>query len=376
MSFFKFEIIYKSKISNARVGKIYTKHGEINTPSFVAVGTNGVLKALDNILLNNIDLDLMFCNTYHLMLHPGTDTIKNSGGIHKFINRNKPIITDSGGFQVFSLAYKSVNNELKSKGSKHSKNSIIKIDENGVYFRSYRDGSLVLLTPEISVQEQKKIGADIIIPFDELNPYHIDYNDLKKSFYRTHRWQERSLNEHLKNISDQAMYGVIHGSIYDNLRKESCNILSNMQFDGLAIGGSLGKDRKEMVNMLKKLMNYIPYNKPNHLLGIGDIESIENIIPLGIDTFDSSHPTKCARHGLLFTSNGNIKIIQTKYKNIFEPIDKNCNCLTCINYTTSYIHHLFKANEISAYNLASLHNVTFMVNLLKSYRKKILNDEI
>lgn len=376
MSYFKFEIIHKSKKSNARVGRIHTPHGIIDTPNFVGVGTNGALKALDNTLLNQMGLQLMFVNTYHMLVHPGLETVKLAGGLHKFINRPHPIITDSGGFQVFSLAYGTVKDELKSRGSKQSNNSVLKINEEGVLFRSYKDGSKILLTPETSVQAQKILGADIIIPFDELPPYHIDASKLKKSFERTHRWQKRSLEEHLRNRQEQAMYAVVHGGIDPTLRKKSCEILSSMEFDGFAIGGSLGKNRQEMVTMLSSMMSSLPEEYPNHLLGIGDLPSIDECVRLGIDTFDSSHPTRCARHGLMFNDFGGIKILQTKYKNLFEPLDKTCACLTCTNYTAAYIHHLFKANELSGYTLATIHNVHYMVKLLERYRNQILQDQI
>lgn len=376
MNPFKFEVIAQSKKSRARVGKIYTPHGIIDTPSFVGVGTNGTIKLVDNNTVNQLGLQLMFCNTYHLMVHPGADVVAAAGGLHKFINRPYPIITDSGGFQVFSLAYGTVKEELKSKGLKKYTNSLIKISEDGVLFRSYRDGSPLLLTPETSIQAQKNLGADIIIPFDELPPYHIDPKALRRSLDRTHRWEERSLLEHLKNPNNQAIYCVIHGAIDQNLRKLSIETLTKLPFDGYAIGGSLGKNREEMLKMLQFAMPLIPTGKPNHLLGIGDLESIDAIVRLGIDTFDSSHPTRCARHGLIFTFRGNIKINQSKYKNCFEPIDKNCQCPTCQNYTLAYIHHLFKACETVGHTLATIHNIYFMVKLMENYREKIINGEI
>jgi queuine tRNA-ribosyltransferase len=373
MNYFEFELIYQSKKSRARVGRIHTPHGIIETPNFVPVGTNATLKAVDSITANNLGIQLMFCNTYHLLVHPGVDVISQAGGLHKFMNRPHPIITDSGGFQVFSLAYGTVKEELKSKGIKKHTEAVLKISEDGVLFRSYRDGSPILLTPESSIQAQKSLGADIIIPFDELPPYHIDPSILIKSLHRTHRWEERSLKEHLKSPNKQAIYAVIHGGIDPKLRKLSCDFLTKLPFDGFAIGGSLGKNRQEMFTMLTDLMPHVPIDKPNHLLGIGDLESVAGCITLGIDTFDSSHPTRCARHGLIFSSNGNIKILQGKYKYCFEPVDKNCDCSTCKNYTLSYIHHLFKANEITGLILASIHNLHFMVKLMESYREQILN---
>lgn len=375
-SYFYFEILHQSKKSRARVGRIYTPHGIIDTPSFVAVGTNGVLKALDNKTLQTLNQQLMFCNTYHMLLHPGPEVVQQAGGLHSFINRTSPIITDSGGFQVFSLAYGGVANELKSKGQKQQKNSVIKISEEGVIFRSYRNGDLIHLTPESSVQVQKKLGADIIIPLDELPPYHIDQKELKNSLDRTHRWEQRSLQTHLQNRQKQAMYAVIHGGTSKELRKESCNILTKLDFDGFAIGGSVGKNREEMIEMLKFTVPLLPENKPNHLLGIADLPSIERIIPLGIDTFDSSHPTKCARHGHLFTSIGTKKIEQLQWKHNFETIDAMCDCFTCKNYTNSFLHHLFKAKEASAHTLATIHNIAYMNNLLSIYRQKIFSGEL
>lgn len=373
---FTFEILHQSRISRARVGRIHTSHGIIETPGFVPVGTNATLKALDSTMLEELHVQLLFCNTYHLLLHPGPEIIKAAGGLHQFMNRPSPIITDSGGFQVFSLAYGSVHSELKSSGAKKNEGSVVKISEEGVLFRSYRDGNLILLTPESSVQAQKDLGADIIIPLDELPPYHIDRQKLIKSLNRTHRWEKRSLDEHLKNPANQAMYAVIHGGVDPALRRESASILSKEPFDGFAIGGSLGKTRPEMIDMLKDLMPVVPTDKPNHLLGIGDIESLKHSIPLGIDTFDSSHPTRCARHAMLLTKTGTIKILQSIHKASFIPIEKDCLCHTCKHYTRAYLHHLFKANELTAYSLATIHNLYFMMQLMAEYRERILRDEL
>ena len=376
MSYFRFELIYQSTKSAARVGRIHTPHGIIETPNFVAVGTNGTPKALDTVTTENLGLQLMFCNTYHLLLQPGPSLIKQAGGLHKFINWNKPLITDSGGFQVFSLAQGKVSDELKSRGQKGYVNSVLKISEEGVLFRSYRDGSKILLTPESSVQVQKDLGADIIIPLDELPAYSITETQLKRSLDRTHRWEQRSLNEHLKDVKQQAMYAVIHGSVNKDFRSNSCKYLTNLPFDGFAIGGSLGKDHQEMFDMLGHTMPQLPKDKPNHLLGIGDLKSMQNCIMLGVDTFDSSHPTRCARHGLAFTNNGNLRILASRHKNLFAPIDANCTCFTCKNYTLAYLHHLTKANEMTAGTLLTIHNIHFMVQLMANYRQAILNDQI
>ncbi len=376
MSPFKFEVLHTSSKSRARVGRIHTPHGVIDTPNFVAVGTNGTLKALDNEMVSSIGLQLMFCNTYHLLLQPGPEVIEKGGGIHRFINRNMPIITDSGGFQVFSLAYGSVADELKSKGTKKQGGSVVKITDDGVHFRSYRDGRSILLTPETSVATQKAIGADIIIPFDELPPYHISDKELKKSLDRTHAWEKRSLEAHLKDPRDQAMYAVIHGGVDDSLREKSCDFLRKLPFNGFAIGGSMGKSKGQMVSMLSSLLPKLPPEAPNHLLGIADLESLEACVPLGIDTFDSSYPTKAARHGTLLTSKGGMKITRGRHSGEFEPIEEGCSCYTCQNYSRAYIHHLFKAKELTSMTLASIHNLHFMVELMKSFRNNILKDKI
>lgn len=373
---FHFEIIHTSKKSRARVGRIYTPHGVIDTPNFVAVGTNGTLKAIDNETVNSIGLQLMFCNTYHLMLQPGTKTIEQAGGLHKFINRNLPIITDSGGFQVFSLAYGSVASELKSQGTKRHDKTMLKITEEGVLFRSYIDGQKFLLTPETSVQAQKELGADIIIPFDELPPYHIERKELIKSLERTHRWEERSLNYHKKNTNSQAMYAVIHGGIDPELRKKSVDTLAQLDFDGFSVGGSLGKTKQEMYDLLTYTIPRLPNDKPNHLLGIGDLESLSHCIPFGIDTFDSSYPTKAARHGVAFTKNGPLKIGRSIFKSDFTPLEVGCECPTCKNYHKGYLHHLTKAKELTALTLMSIHNLYYMVRLMEGYRNKILLNEI
>lgn len=376
MKSFHFELIHRSKKSRARVGRIHTPHGVIDTPNFVAVGTNGTVKALDNAVLHEIGLQLMFCNTYHLLLQPGTEVVRQAGGLHQFIHRKLPIITDSGGFQVFSLAYGSVADELKSRGTKKQSGSVIKITEEGVLFRSYRDGSKVLLTPESSIAAQKDLGADIIIPFDELPPYHISSDKLKTSLDRTHRWEQRSLEAHLKNPQDQAIYAVIHGGVDLSMRKASCDFLTNLPFDGFSIGGSMGKNKEEMHQLLSTTLPWLPEEKPNHLLGIGDLPSIERCIPLGIDTFDSSYPTRAARHGILLTEQGGINITKAENASNFNSIEKHCACPTCSKFSLAYLHHLFKAHELTGMSLTTAHNLFFMVQLMQKYRSRILEDRV
>lgn len=374
--FFKFEILYQSSRSQARVGRIHTPHGIIETPNFVAVGTNGTLKALDNQALDAIDLQLMFCNTYHLILQPGTATVKAAGGLHRFINRTRPIITDSGGFQVFSLMYGGITNEIKSKGTKNQAGTVLKINEDGVLFRSYRNGDKILLTPESSIQAQKDLGADIIIPLDELPPYHIDKKALLSSFERTHRWELRSLTTHLQNPQQQAIYAVVHGGIDLDLRRASAELLGSHSFDGYGIGGSLGKNQQELLEVVAHTTPCLPEGKPNHLLGIGDLDTLEKCLPFGIDTFDSSYPTKAARHGVLFTIQGTVRIRSGSHAQDYTPIERDCPCYTCKHYTKAYVHHLFKAHEPIALSLASLHNVSFMMRKMANVRERILAGDL
>lgn len=368
MSFFQFSILKKSKNSNARSGIIKTPNGIIETPCFVPVATNATIKSCTSEQINEIGIDLMFCNTYHMSVYPGTDIVKNAGGLHKFMGRNKPIITDSGGFQIFSLMYGGVTEEIKSKGLKNKENTVLLLNEEGVFFRSYHDGKKIFLSPEISINFQKELGADIIIPLDELLPYHTEEEEFKNSFYRTHRWQLRSLEEHKKNIQNQAIYGVVHGGILSEYRKLSCEILSKNDFNGYAIGGSLGKSTSDVIFVLDSTVRYLSYEKPRHLLGIADLRTIEEAIKSGIDTFDSAYPTKCARHGFLFSDNGPIKIGQSKWKNFHEKIS---DAPYCKNYSASYLHSLYKKKEALYANLASLHNIWYLNNLCKKIRESI-----
>ena len=373
---FRFQLLHTSTKSRARVGRIHTPHGIIDTPGFVAVGTNGSIKGLDNPTVEELGIQLMFCNTYHLMLQPGSKIIKEAGGIHRFINRHQPIITDSGGFQVFSLMYGGIHQELKSQGLKKTDNSVLKINEEGVLFRSYRDGSPVLLTAETSIQAQKDIGADMIVSFDELPPCHMDPVKLRQSLDRTHRWEKRSLDAHLQNRNNQALYAVVHGGTDLALRKKSCEYLSSLSFDGYAVGGSMGKTREEMVEVIKFVWPQLPTDKPNHLLGIADLPSIEACIPHGVDTFDSAYPTKAARHGLLLTKRGRVRIAAGGNASYHRPIEDDCTCSTCQRFTLSYLCHLFKAHELTVYSLATVHNLHFMVQLMAEYRRKIMENEI
>eukprot|EP00804_Cyclotella_cryptica_P025988 CCRYP_020102-RA/>CCRYP_020102-RA protein AED:0.06 eAED:0.06 QI:653/1/1/1/0.75/0.6/5/1324/543 len=403
--FFHFELLYESKKSLARVGRIHTPHGIIDTPGYVSVATNAALKGVDFRDADSTGQQLIFCNTYHLLLQPGTDVVEGAGGLHNFINRKDgPLITDSGGFQVFSLAYGSVHEELSTGGelkrASQKKNgrdfneNAVKVNEEGVLFRSYRDGRKIPLTPESTVQAQKAFGADIIIPLDELPPYHIDDAILRDSVERTHRWEARSLKEHLKNVRNQAMYCVIHGGLNRQLRKESVNYLTSLPFDGYAIGGSLGKNGDELMELLGWMMPMFNEdgsnssgevmqghvnrrNKPRHLLGIADEPSILGAVRHGIDTMDSCYPTRLSRHGTLLSREGKVHIKSGRYSRQYGvPVDRECNCSTCLHYDRPYLWHLFKAKEPVFVQLATIHNLQYMNDLMEKQRQMILEGKI
>mmetsp|Transcript_7559 Transcript_7559/g.22414 ORF Transcript_7559/g.22414 Transcript_7559/m.22414 type:complete len:546 (+) Transcript_7559:197-1834(+) len=381
---FRFEVVHESAVSRARVGRIHTPHGVIETPCFVPVGTNAALKAVSAQEAAAAGVDLMFCNTYHLLVHPGADVVANAGGLHAFMGRDRPLITDSGGFQVFSLAEPDSDDdrpELKQKRARRKPGddpttehgSLKSVDERGVVFKSYRDGTEIVLTPESSVGAQKRLGADIIIPLDELPPYHVTRERLEASVQLSHRWMARSLRAHLADPRRQAMYAVVHGGVDRELRERSAAYLASLPFDGMAVGGSLGKDRAEMLDMLSWLMPLLPRDRPNHLLGIADPESCEAVVPLGVDTMDSCNPTRVARHGTLLTTQGVVRIKAQRYRDDHGPIDPGC---PSVPQSRAYLHHLFKANEPLALTVASLHNIYYMNHLMREMRGKIMRDEI
>ena len=377
-SFFRFEVLHESRKpgSRARLGRIHTPHGTIDTPSYVPVGTSAALKGLTNEMAVAAGVELMFCNTYHLMVHPGSETVAAAGGLHEYMRRPGPIITDSGGFQVFSLARATSEDgpELKRRTDKKNEATLTRVSEHGVSFRSYFDPAVEIeLTPESSVRAQKDLGSDIIIPLDELPPYHITRERLAQSVALSHRWEARSLREHLGDVRQQAMYAVVHGGTDEALRRHSAEYLSSLPFDGFAIGGSLGRDGAEMVAMLSKLMGWLPRQRPNHLLGISDEASVRAVVPLGIDTFDSCLATRVARHGSLYTRGGTVNIGQGKYRADFGPIDPT---LPTIEHSRAYLHHLYRVREPLFQTLASLHNLMYMGALTKELCERIAADDI
>ncbi len=361
---FSFTTATADKKTQARTGEIHTPHGIIQTPAFIPVGTQASVKSLSPHELDTLDVQMFFVNTYHMYLRPGMNIIKKFGGLHAFMNWQKPIITDSGGFQVFSLA----------KGD----SSLVKITEEGVEFRSHWDGTKHLFTAESSMQWQWEMGSDIHIAFDDCTPYGKSEEDTKASMERTHRWAVRSAAAHKKLVRAkrpyQALYGVVQGGVYENLRVQSAKFISALDTDGIAIGGvSVGESKKEMATVLDWVMPYLPDDKPRHLLGVGEIDDIFVAIEHGIDTFDCVQPTRLARVGTLFVQGKQHQMDVTKkmYAEKKEPIMKGCTCYTCRHFSVGYIHHLFRVRELLAYRLATIHNIHFVNQLVGEIRTAI-----
>lgn len=378
-----FEIIKQSTKSSARLGLLTTPHGQIETPNFIPVGTQATVKALTPRDLKEIGAQIVFANTYHLWLRPGEETIKNLGGLHQFMGWDKPIITDSGGFQVFSLGFgleqgvgKIANifpEESRSSKLKSGK-SLVEIDNDGVTFRSHLDGSILRLTPEKSIKIQEDLGADIILAFDECTSPLNDYDYTKKAMERTHRWAKICLDARTRN--DQALWGIIQGGAFEDLRKESSRFISFLPFDGFAIGGSLGKSKEEMHQVLDWSIPLLPEDKPRHLLGIGGLDDIVEGVKRGIDLFDCVIPTRLARNQTALSSRGELHLMNSEFKNDALPIEENCQCYSCRNFSLAYLNHLFHANEILGIELTTIHNVSFMMEYMRKIREKIAQDNL
>jgi len=375
-----FHILKKSKTSRARLGVIETPHGVIHTPAFIPVGTQATIKGITVAQLEDIGIESILCNTYHLYLRPGDKIIKKLGGLHKFMNWNKPIFTDSGGFQVFSLGAaiehgvgKIANifpDESEARVVPHHHEKFTKITEDGVEFISHLDGSKHFLTPEKSIEIQKNLGADIIFAFDECtSPLH-DRHYTKKAMERTHRWAKRCLNA-FSSRNKQGLFGIVQGGAYRDLRETSAKFIGQLEFSGFGIGGSLGKSKKEMYQILDWTTRLLPEDKPRHLLGIGSEDDIKEAVKRGIDTFDCVIPTRLGRNGEALLKGENLNLKSSRYLKDQNPIDKKCSCYTCENYTRAYLTHLFKTHEMLGPILITLHNLHFMEQLMREIRNSI-----
>lgn len=353
-----YELLHIDKNSGARRGVIHTPHGDIQTPVFMPVGTQATVKSMSpEELKEDVKAQIILANTYHLYLRPGHDLVKEAGGLHKFMNWNKPILTDSGGFQVFSLS------------------GLRKIAEEGVKFNSHLDGSKHLFTPEKVMEIEEALGADIIMAFDECCPYPSDYKYTEKSMYRTTRWAQRCKISH--TTTNQGLFGIIQGGFYKDLRKISADDLISMDFPGYAIGGiSVGEPKEEFLDILRYTTPLMPENKPRYLMGVGTPDYLIEASLAGIDMCDCVLPTRLARHGTALTSKGKIVIRNATYERDWGKLDDECDCYACKNYSRAYIRHLVKTNEILGIRLISLHNLRFLTRLMEQVREAIEKDDL
>lgn len=355
----KYELVKKDKNTNARYGILHTNHGSYETPIFMPVGTQATVKTLSPEELKEVGSAVVLANTYHLWLRPGEDLVAKAGGLHPFMNYDGPILTDSGGFQVFSLA-------------KNKKKDIV---EEGVHFKSHLDGKKLFLTPELSIQIQNKLDSDIAMSFDECPPASADYDYLKNSVERTLRWAKRGLDVHQN--SNQSLFGIVQGGAYQDLRKFSAIETVKMNFDGYSVGGVAndGESKEDMYAAIDYSIPYLPEDKPRYLMGIGEPEDLLEGIERGIDMFDCVLPTRLARHSNAFTRKGKINIRNAKYKEDFSPIEESCDCYACKHYTKAYIRHLMVAEETFGARLLSIHNIRFLIQMMEEVREAIKKDD-
>ncbi len=350
---FKIEATQDTEVGTARAGKLRTPHGEIETPVFMPVGTQASVKSLSPDELKALHAPIILGNTYHLYLRPGSETIEKFGGLHHFMAWDGALLTDSGGFQVFSLS--------------HNR----KIDEDGVTFKSHIDGSMHRFTPESVIRVEEQLGADIIMVLDECTPHPSSHEYNCRALARTHAWAERCLEAHRR--ADQALFAIVQGSTYHDLRRESANVLTSMDFPGYAVGGlSVGESKEDMHSALEVTVPLLPANKPRYLMGVGSPEDLVECMARGVDMFDCVLPTRVARNGALLTRDGRLPIKSPRFALADSPIEADCDCYTCANFTLGYLHHLYRAKELLVYRLNSIHNLRFMTRIMGEIRASIL----
>ena len=350
-----FRLIQTCPDSKARAGELITPHGVVATPVFLPVGSQGTVKTLTPEEVKDIGIAMVLANTYHLYLRPGIGVIEKMGGLHKFMAWDKAILTDSGGYQIFSLA------------------SLRQVNDEGVIFRSHIDGSQHLITPESAIQFQEALGADIIMTLDECPAHDDSLEKVNRAMNRTHQWAERC--QRVQKRRDQALYAIVQGGVFPQLRRQSAEYLTSLGFSGYALGGlSLGEPKKATLAMTEETVALLPENKPRYLMGVGSPEDLLEGIARGIDIFDSALPTRVARNGAFFTGQGRRNIRNTGYSQIEQPVDPDCDCYTCRTFSAAYLHHLFNCNELLAYRLATIHNLSFLNSLMGKVRSAILND--
>ena len=355
MKNFYLEILHIDKQTGARYGILHTPHGDCEVPMFMPVGTLATVKTLSPEELHEMGAGVILANTYHLSIRPGADLVAKAGGLHKFMNWDGPILTDSGGFQVFSLAENR------------------KITEEGVTFKNHLNGDRLFFSPEVAIDIEEKLGADIIMSFDECIPWPATYEYAKRSTERTIRWAKRGKEAHKRE--DQALFGIVQGGDYEDLRKMCAEALAEMDFPGYSIGGtSIGEPKDKCFEMIEYAVKYLPQDKPRYLMGVGSIDYLLGGIARGVDMFDCVLPTRLARHGALMTSTGRVNIKNEKYKEDFTPLDPNCDCYCCKNYTKAYLRHLYVCDETFGKRLLSVHNIRFLIHLMEGARQAIKED--
>lgn len=380
---FNFDITHRCSSTKARCGIIQTPHGPVETPNFIFCATKAAMKAVTMKQVRDAGAGIVLSNTYHLHLNPGPDFVQKRGGLQKMTGWNGPMLTDSGGFQIFSLGHGGVAAEIKGRRSGKIPTTLQKITEEGARFRSYVDGRMHTLTPEISIQTQRALGADLILTLDECTPFHSDKSYTESSMLRSHRWEMRSLKEFQRtHDGSQALYGIVQGGVYPDLREQSGRFVAEQPFFGQAVGGSLGGDKSQMQDVVAIATEYLHPSRPTHLLGIGGISDLWNGVQYGIDTFDCVHPTRLARHAgaLVYPSMGegrdHLNLLNARFKDDDSPIMEDCSCECCSQYSRAYLHYLFKAKEPVGGTLLSIHNIAFMSKLAAAIRKAIKEDKL
>jgi queuine tRNA-ribosyltransferase len=348
-----YELVAEDRKTGARAGLLHTPHGVFKTPMFMPVGTQATVKTVTPEELEEMGAQIILSNTYHLFLRPGTELIHEAGELHRFMNWNKGILTDSGGFQVFSLG------------------AMRKITEEGVYFRSFLDGSKQFLSPEISIRAQEDLGSDIAMAFDECIPYLADYEYARKSTERTTRWAKRCIKAHQR--TDRGIFGIIQGGMYKDLRKQSAMEISSLPFDGMAVGGlSVGEPHDLMYDILEETIQWMPKGKARYLMGVGTPDCLVEGVARGVDMFDCVFPTRVARNGMAMIHTGRMNMKNKQYERDFRPIEESCGCYTCRNYTRAYIRHLYKSEELLVFRLVTIHNLYFLLQFMRDMREAIV----
>ena len=376
---FGFAIEHRDPSGRARIGRLATPHGEVETPNFIVCATKAAIKGMSPAEMRAAGGQIILANTYHLMIQPGADLVARLGGLHRFMGWDGPLLTDSGGYQIFSMGHGSVADEIKGRRSAPASGgrepTLLDITEDGAAFRSYLDGRRLFLSPEGSIDIQRKLGADLILQFDECTPYHVDRDYTARSMAMSHRWGDRSLAEFARgDDGTQVLYGIVQGGVYPDLRRESAGYTVDRPFFGTAVGGSLGADKAQMGEVVSYAMPHVHPDRPVHLLGIGGIADIFANVALGIDTFDCVHPTRVARHGWALVRGApaeRVNLRNARFRDDGRPIDDDCPCPACRGFSRAYLHHLVKAGELLGIILLTAHNVATMIRLMADIRAAI-----